>query len=409
MDKRTRLLLLTHEFPHAQGDAAFIRNEIDALATEFDEVAVVSLKSPDAPLLPLPENVSYLGAAGTITRGRALRGLLNCRRLFRALASVFAELPSSVHEIRSDIIAALTGAWIAASPPIRAAFDFDGSIFIYSYWGVDIGYALPQLRNRADRIAVRVHRYDLDALTAGYRPIRRSVLGTADLVLTISRAGSAYVAKHLTFVPSDSVHLSHLGTLDPIVRSPQSLDETIRVVSCSSAIELKRLGLILDVLEALVQRGHRVQWVHFGDGPVLASIRQKASEVSASNPSFECDFRGYVPTEEIFEHYATSPVSLFINLSTIEGIPVSAMEAASFGISIVATDVGSTWELVGEHLGSGVLVSSEPSVCEVVDAVELIAAHPDEFDARRIWAAEFNAVENSRAAATLIAQSELRV
>ena len=44
-------------------------------------------------------------------------------------------------------------------------------------------------------------------------------------------------------------------------------------------------------------------------------------------------------------------MDLFINLSTSEGIPVSIMEAYSFGIPAIATNVGGTAELVSNKNG----------------------------------------------------------
>lgn len=54
--------------------------------------------------------------------------------------------------------------------------------------------------------------------------------------------------------------------------------------------------------------------------------------------------------------YSEHPVDVFINLSTNEGVPVSIMEAISFDIPIVATDVGGTSEIVTDE--TGILVSS---------------------------------------------------
>ena len=77
------LLLLTHQFPHAWGDTAFVRNEIDALAAHFDEVRIVSFWGDGIPPTTLPAGTAYLGSIGRITPGRALRGALSLRRLGR--------------------------------------------------------------------------------------------------------------------------------------------------------------------------------------------------------------------------------------------------------------------------------------------------------------------------------------
>ena len=42
---------------------------------------------------------------------------------------------------------------------------------------------------------------------------------------------------------------------------------------------------------------------------------------------------------------------LFVNMSLSEGIPVSIMEAISFGIPIIATNVGGNAEIVNDETG----------------------------------------------------------
>jgi len=55
------------------------------------------------------------------------------------------------------------------------------------------------------------------------------------------------------------------------------------------------------------------------------------------------------------KYYENNGVDLFINLSDIEGIPVSVMEAMSYGIPSIARDVGGISELVINGL-NGILL-----------------------------------------------------
>ena len=67
------------------------------------------------------------------------------------------------------------------------------------------------------------------------------------------------------------------------------------------------------------------------------------------NISYE--FFGRVTQSEIIDYYKENPADLFINCSDVEGIPVSIMEAQSFGIPCIATDVGGTCEIVNDDNG----------------------------------------------------------
>ncbi len=50
--------------------------------------------------------------------------------------------------------------------------------------------------------------------------------------------------------------------------------------------------------------------------------------------------RGGISNAEVFQFYRDNKVDLFVNASTSEGLPVSIMEAISFGIPSIATNVG---------------------------------------------------------------------
>ena len=61
---------------------------------------------------------------------------------------------------------------------------------------------------------------------------------------------------------------------------------------------------------------------------------------------------GHYPNEELLRYYGSNHVDLFINTSSTEGVPVSIMEAQSFGIPVIATDTGGVKEVVTEGTGS---------------------------------------------------------
>ena len=59
---------------------------------------------------------------------------------------------------------------------------------------------------------------------------------------------------------------------------------------------------------------------------------------------------------------------MFINVSSTEGIPVSIMEAMSFGIPVIATAVGGTPEIVNNE--NGYLLSKDPSAKELAEVIQ---------------------------------------
>jgi len=105
-------------------------------------------------------------------------------------------------------------------------------------------------------------------------------------------------------------------------------------------------------------KNQKITWVHFGDGPKLAEVKALALEILSSNITFE--FKGRVTNKEVLTWYTENNPSLFINVSTTEGIPVSIMEAMSFGIPVIATDVGGCSEIVNNE--NGMLLPKNPEI-----------------------------------------------
>jgi glycosyltransferase involved in cell wall biosynthesis len=74
-------------------------------------------------------------------------------------------------------------------------------------------------------------------------------------------------------------------------------------------------------------------------------------------------------------YYSINTVDLFINVSSSEGVPVSIMEAMSFGIPVIATAVGGTPEIVSEK--TGWLIEPGISRQELAAKISAIAGRDD--------------------------------
>ncbi|VEH39619.1 Glycosyl transferases group 1 [Fusobacterium varium] len=74
------------------------------------------------------------------------------------------------------------------------------------------------------------------------------------------------------------------------------------------------------------------------------------------------------------------------------------MEVQSFGIPIIATNVGGVNEIVNEK--TGILLSANPTILEIIDGIEkILNMSKNEYDEYRInsyinWHENFNAKKN---------------
>ena len=90
-------------------------------------------------------------------------------------------------------------------------------------------------------------------------------------------------------------------------------------------------------------------------------------------------------------------VNLFINVSELEGIPVSLMEAISFGIPIIGCDICGVPEIVNEQ--TGLLLEKDFDVKEAAAKIELfLGSKASDINFRKgvklFWNENFNADKN---------------
>ena len=72
---------------------------------------------------------------------------------------------------------------------------------------------------------------------------------------------------------------------------------------------------------------------------------------------------GHIANPDVLKFYGSRFVSALLSVSLSEGIPVSMMEAMSFGVPVVAVGVCGIPEIVNEE--TGVLLPEEATVAEI--------------------------------------------
>lgn len=275
--------------------------------------------------------------------------------------------------------------WLKANPT-------GGTPTFYSYWFYESAYTAARLRRQypGSRFISRCHGYDLYEIRhpGGYLPFRTFLTEQVDRLCPISQDGVDYISERF---PDCSLRLSRLGTADHGLCVGEK-DPVPTLVSCSGLVDVKRLDLLIRGL-ALCDRP--VRWVHFGDGPLKESLRQQAQALPRH---IQWQFMGNVPNEALMDFYKHHYVDFFINVSRSEGVPVSIMEALSFGIPAIATDVGGTHEIVIDG-HNGLLLPADPEPAAIAEAIcRLTDGDASEYrvNARAIWQERCDAAANYR-------------
>ncbi len=135
-----------------------------------------------------------------------------------------------------------------------------------------------------------------------------------------------------------------------------------------------------------------------GDGPQLPEISELAEKLLGGKANVSYAFLGFLSNDKVLAQYKDNPADVFLNLSSSEGIPVAVMEAMSFAIPVIATDVGGVSEIVNNE--NGILLSPNPDPEEVKQAIVKFCIMDEKTyvqyrkNAYQTWEEKYNAEKN---------------
>lgn len=397
MNKNNQVLLLfTSSFPFGKGEQ-FIETEILFLAKAYKEVHIYPLDCTGYER-PLPANAfvkkvalykPYSRASMMLRRGIKLLSLYKQQlRLSRHPEEYKGKFGHHFRFLMHRVADAET-----LADQIRS-YDV-GTTVVYSYWFNVWTMVLlfgKTLGLHPFQVLTRAHGGDLDEAQnkAGYFAFRSTEIRLVDRVFAVSEYGRQLLASQYP-QSAEKFSVSRLGVSDH-GNNPHSESPVFRIVTCSFVYGLKRLHLVAEILSHLK---FKVEWIHFGEGELLDDLKSRAAKLPAHVTS---EFRGLVSNQEILNYYASAQVDLFMNVSELEGIPVSIMEAISFGIPVTGCRICGVPEIVTAE--TGFLLEKEFDVKEAAERIsayrDLSYHHKSEFRAgvKAFWSKNFNANAN---------------
>ena len=225
-------------------------------------------------------------------------------------------------------------------------------------------------------------------------PFRNILPVYLDRIYFISRTGWNYYSSRYGIY--DNLVISRLGVKNQLPSTDVSIiNKELTLLSCSLIIPIKRIELIINSLALL--KDIKYKWYHIGYDLDMGSSTHKLVEMAKR---LEVNFKpiGFIRNDEVHQFYQNQRVDLFINLSTTEGIPVSIMEAYSYGVPAIATNVGGTSEIVTNE--NGQLLNSTPSLDEINTAIRNFHnLSPEQVNLKKqaayeTWSKKYNATKN---------------
>jgi glycosyltransferase involved in cell wall biosynthesis len=183
-----------------------------------------------------------------------------------------------------------------------------------------------------------------------------------------SKAGLDYYLSVFAGPYKHKYILARLGTENTytLQDNNKSANRLLNIVSCAYMVPLKRIQLIVKALSEI--NDITIHWVHIGDGPERNNLENTAKDLLDKNTNITYDFIGHLDNNSLKKYYYDNYFDCFVSTTKTEGgNPVSMMEALSFGIPVIATNVGGVPELVNSD--TGILLDSENCVEELINAL----------------------------------------
>lgn len=401
------LILVTNLYPYSLGEA-FLEPEVPFLAKQFDKVITLSIGlDKNAPLTrEVPENFDCYNIMSIPKKiSRAMSLAVGAVNTLLPAKDVEDEAKTSIkHRAFYEYFTARGEREFALCERILQKYDFSeyDSVTVYSYWffvaALVAGKIYDKLKTECKNVKFvsRAHGHDVyrNANFIGYIPKRRFLLDRVDMLYPCSVDGEKYI---LESYPEYAHKVKHryLGTVGNGLS--QMNDGCFHLVSCSRMIPLKRLDRIASALVLLDKESlGEIKWTHIGSGDTYEKVKQICD---SGLKNIKAEFLGEIPNDKVKDFYRSYKVDFLINTSTTEGLPVSMMEAMSFSIPVLATDVGGVGEIVKDGF-NGILIDENFTDEVLAQKIkEIILSSKEEREAMRknarsFWEENFDAEKN---------------
>lgn len=343
------LVLFTLTFPYGNGEE-FLESEVRVASRFYRSIRLVPSARPGV-ARPLPANCTVQPDPPAGPRGNPLVLVAGFLRHFLRDLTYDADWARKLRAVRAywrvyreqhrKYLDLRTMEELTADPETTVLWDF---------WLVNNGLALVMLGERRPlTVYANAHNYDLyDERWGCPLPFRSTIVRHRRAVFVDSRYGCRYLEARLPLAQRPKVALAYMGVPDhgpgPVPDGPVRT-----IVSCAGLSSHKRVDRIVRAVADAARRMPNIRWVHFGDGPEMEAIRALARRHLADVPH---EFRGWVASADLTAFYRETPVDILVHASEAEGLPVSLMIAASFGVPIVAYDAMGVGELVTPEQGT---------------------------------------------------------
>lgn len=356
------LFFFTSSFPYGNKAETFIETEIKYLAAGFDKVIIFPSAIESNHIRPVPVNVELNNSLIQIPQARKNKILITLKWVCTFFSVIISEVSAkgfgnvirhlktyldvfSTQAAKADIISNILQSYNAKN------------IVFYDYWFENSTLALAALKkkNIINDFICRGHGFDIYDERWGHIgvPFRVFKIKQVKTLHAISNFGKNYLLTKTPDKYQTKIKVSYLGIEGQPLIAQIKKENLPVLISVSGLTKAKNTVHIADTLSKL---SRKLKWIHFGDGEEMNNLKRKCDTLPSN---IEWVLMGHVSNNELMKFYSDNHVDLFISLSHSEGLPVSMMEAISFGVPIAAYPVNGIPEILKKKLTGFNLMSYE--------------------------------------------------
>lgn len=383
--------MLTNSFPFGNGEP-YLNTELPYLVSAFDKVYFFPINPSGILPEKLNEKISIIKSDDFILKKPL--SLLKSLTIFFKEMRLIIKLPCILYHLRYY--------WSYLQHKNKLAGilknEIDSlinahEIYVYSYWFNDLAIIAAVIKNTFPSIKTisRAHGFDLfeEQNKNNYIPFRNFQFKYIDEIYSVSKKGELYLKMRYPKF-ENKIDTCYLGT-ENTNEIFFDINLSFTIVTCSIIRNVKRLHLMIDILKSIK---FDLTWHVLGNGAEEDNLKKSCLELP---PNIKVVFHGYLSQKKIYDFYKSHSVNLFCSLSSSEGIPVSMMEAISFGIPIMSTDVGGCNEICNDETGFLIYKNFDSTdVAEKINEFKYSKKNTNDFrkQVKKFWLINFSAKEN---------------
>lgn len=382
------LVIVTTSYPYVSvTEASFIEPEIEALSNAFDRVIILPcMRGNIDALYSLPWNVivsdELLLPSGIYPR---IEGMLsNTSNILKAFTNCSNPIRETVFNAYVGMVKKGFRKFIRNN-----SIDLNSTLF-YTFWFDFQTAALSEIEGV--KFISRAHGYDIFENGRGYisRYWRIKTLKKIVALHPASDSSSVYLARRYPEFRS-KISTRRLGSRQFGSLNPSGRRDDIVCYGCARLSPEKGVIAQVKMLMRLASEnpGMHIEYHHIGDGVLMDEFKI----LSKNTPdNIEIIIHGAMRNEDVHKFLSSTHIDFTLLLSDSEGgCPISICESLSYGVPVIASDVGGVPETLSD--GGGIVLVSPVRFEDFVDAIHIILEDSESLrkKARLNWEKNFSA------------------